>query len=338
MSKNEDRPVTVFLNAARLDFDHCLSFDRLSQITELTLHEKVDNLTSVQSILDHIPSDAEIIITKEMEIPSEAFQQFPSSVKLLCEAGTGYNNLPIQEARSRNVDVCNVPSYSTEAVAQLAITYIMNFSCSMISQQRMLEKGDQSNFRGPFTLQLNELGGKVLGLVGGSGAIGSKVAEIGLALGMKVVISSRKESLPSDHPLFGNKDVNIVASVEELMPMSDYVSIHCPLNASTKQSIDGKIIRLMKPSAFIINTARGGIIHEKELIKCLKEGVIAGAGLDVQDGEPPTEESELWKLHNCVLTPHIGWRRKETRQRLIDMTIDNIEAYIKGDPTNVVNK
>ena len=336
--KEQRRPVTVFLNAARLDFDQTLSFERLSEVTDLTLNATIDNLTSVSSILSHIKPDTEIIITKEMEIPAEAFQQFPPSVKLLCEAGTGYNNLPIKETRARNVHVCNVPTYSTDAVAHLAITYIMNFSCSMVSQQIMLHQNNRANFKGPFTLPLTELGGKTVGLIGGSGEIGSKVADIALALGMNVIISSRKGMLPSSHRHSNNERVCVVSEVDELMSMSDYVSIHCPLNESTKQSIDGAKIRRMKPGAYLINTARGGIIHEKELIQCLQENVIAGAGLDVTDGEPPSEDSELWKLDNCVLTPHIGWRRKETRQRLVDMTIDNIEAYIRGEPCNVVNK
>ena len=337
--EQQRRPKTVFLNAARLDFDHTLSFERLAKVTDLTLYDKVDNLTTVSSILEHIPTNTEIIITKEMEIPMEAFHEFPSSVKLLCEAGTGYNNLPVDEARKKNVLVCNVPTYSTESVAHLAITYMMNFSCSMFGQQRLLEKSnDRINFKGPFTLPLHELGGKTLGLIGGSGEIGSKVADIALALGMNIVISSRKGSLPSDHRHYHNNRVRVVTKLEDLMPLSDYVSIHCPLNEETKKSIDGRLIRLMKSNAYLINTARGGIINEIELIECLKENVIAGAGLDVTDGEPPSDDSELWTLDNCILTPHIGWRRQETRQRLLDMTIDNIENYIEGNPSNVVNK
>lgn len=272
-----------------------------------------------------------------MEIPAEAFSQFPDSVKLLCEAGTGFNNLPIKEAKDRGVRVCNVPTYSTDSVAHLAITYMMNFSCSMVAQQRMLFHDNRDNFTGPFTLPMSEIGGKVLGLIGGSGAIGSKVADIALALGMTVIISSRQGVLPSEHRHANNPCVRVVKELEELMSLSDYVSIHCPLNDTTRQSINSKMIRLMKPSAFIINTARGGIIHEQHLIECLKEHVIAGAGLDVTDGEPPSQTSELWNLDNCILTPHIGWRRKQTRQRLADMVTDNIEAYIGGNAINVVN-
>lgn len=331
------RPNTVFLNSARLNYDHGLSFERLSEMTNLTLID-VDILHSSSDILSHIPPDTEIVITKEMEISKETFSQFPDSVQLLCEAGTGYNNLPTTCAKSRGVEVCNVPTYSTDSVAQLAITFMLNHSCSMREQHRMLDqKNDRSNFTGPFTLPLQELSGKVLGLVGGSGAIGSRVADIALALNMNVVIQSRSSTLPSTHHLAQQNDrVRLVTSLEDLMAVSDYVSIHCPLNDSTYRCIDGKMIRKMKPTAYLINTARGSILHEEELTQCLKERVICGAALDVVEDEPLSQDSELWTLDNCVLTPHIGWRRKETRQRLVDTTADNIQSYIDGNSINVV--
>eukprot|EP00549_Striatella_unipunctata_P012626 CAMPEP_0118708584 /NCGR_PEP_ID=MMETSP0800-20121206/21994_1 /TAXON_ID=210618 ORGANISM="Striatella unipunctata, Strain CCMP2910" /NCGR_SAMPLE_ID=MMETSP0800 /ASSEMBLY_ACC=CAM_ASM_000638 /LENGTH=213 /DNA_ID=CAMNT_0006611845 /DNA_START=178 /DNA_END=819 /DNA_ORIENTATION=- len=213
----------------------------------------------------------------------------------------------------------------------------------MIRQQIMLHEDNRANFTGPFTLPLGEVNGKTVGLIGGSGLIGSKVADVALSLGMDVIISSRSGSLPSSHRHANNSRVKVVENVEILLRESDYVSVHCPLNDETRGSIGRSMIEQMKPTAYFINCARGAICNEPELIECLKENVIAGAGLDVTVGEPPEMDSELWTLPNVILTPHIGWRRIETRQRLVDMTADNIEAYIAStvDPSakmiNVVN-
>jgi glycerate dehydrogenase len=333
------RPVTVFLNAARLDYDKKLDFSRLASLCDLRLYPK-DKVKDPQEMLEQVQG-AEIVITKEMEVPEGVFRQFPDTVKLLCEAGTGYNNLPIKAARERGVMVCNVPTYSTDAVAHMAITYLMNLSVSMFDQQRMLLEGDRSNFTGPFTLPLIELNDKTIGLIGGGGLIGSKVADICLALGMNVIISSRAGKLPDWHRHAKNDRITVVKDLEPLLTQSDFVSIHCPLNNETRGSFGRKELEMMKPTAFLINTSRGAICNEPELIQGLKEGLIAGAGLDVTTTEPPPMDSEIWNLPNCWLSPHTGWRRIETRQRLVDMTADSIEAYCnaetEADMINVVN-
>lgn len=329
------RPSAIFLNSSRLNYDEALDFSRLSRVTELTLNQ-VDALTTADEIAEKvISSNAEIVITKEMEVPLAALEKFPPSVKLMCEAGTGYNNIPIAQARSRGIDVANIPTYSTEGVAHMVITYIMNFSAAIFQQAKMLHEGNRENFQ-VFQHPIYEINGKKLGLIGGSGTIGTAVADVALPLGMDVLISSRSGRLPSGHKYENNPRVKVVP-LDELLSTSDFVSINCPLNGETRHSIGSQEIRLMKPTAFLINTARGAIINEAELIQCMKDGVIAGAGLDVQEVEPPNSESDLWKLDNVFLTPHIGWRRLETRQRLVDMTTDNIEAYIKGQKKNVVN-
>jgi len=333
------RPKAVFLNAGRLDYDKKLDWTRVQALCDLNLHPS-DAVRDKQEMLDLVKG-VDIVMTKEMQVPAEFFAEFPDSVKLLCEAGTGFNNLPVREARARNVPVCNVPTYSTEAVAHMAITYIMNLSVSMFDQQRMLCENDRSNFTGPFTLPLNEINGKTLGLVGGAGRIGSKVADIGLALGMKIIISSRRGKLPDDHRLKGHPDVQCTDNVDELLRESDYVSLHTPLNDETRGTFGRAQIEQMKPTAFLINTSRGAVCREDELIECLQEGVIAGAGLDVTTTEPPSPDSKLWGLKNCWLSPHTGWRRIETRQRLLDMVADNIAAFLdaknESECINVVN-
>ena len=253
------RPVALFLNAARLDYDNKLDFSPIHALCDFRRHDTDyvrDPNKMVALVQEH---QAEIVITKEMHVPVEAFDKFPSSVKLLCEAGTGFNNIPVKAARQRHVPVCNCPTYSTDAVAHMAITYLMNFSVSMFDQQKMLWENNRANFTGPFTLPLSEINGKTLGLIGGAGKIGSRVADIGLALGMRIIISSRSKRLPATYHLANNPRVTVVSNdnMDVLLAESDYVSLHTPLNDQTRGSFGRAQISKMKPTAFLINTSRG---------------------------------------------------------------------------------
>ncbi len=315
---------TVFLNAARLDFDGRLDFSPLSGLTRFTSY--------ADSTDDEIPARVEghsIVITKELPLGKELIHCFPASVRLICEAGTGYNNIDIAAARSRGISVCNVPSYSTDAVAQLAITFMLNLSASLVQQQAMLRRDNLDNFFKGLQLPHVELNGKTLGVVG-FGEIGRRVIAIARTLGMKIVVHSRTPR-PELAP-----DLRFV-SLEELLATSDFVSLHCPLTDATRHMINAERLEMMKPTAFIINTSRGPLIHEPALIQALTRGSIAGAGLDVQEQEPPPRENPLYTLENVILTPHIGWKRLETRQRLIGLTAANIAAFIAGTPLNLVN-
>lgn len=315
---------TVFLNAARLDFDGRLDFSPLSGLTRFTSY--------ADSTDDEIPARVEghsIVITKELPLGKELIHCFPASVRLICEAGTGYNNIDIAAARSRGIGVCNVPSYSTDAVAQLAITFMLNLSASLVQQQTMLRRDNLDNFFKGLQLPHVELNGKTLGVVG-FGEIGRRVIAIARTLGMKIVVHSRTPR-PELAP-----DLRFV-SLEELLATSDFVSLHCPLTDATRHMINAERLEMMKPTAFIINTSRGPLIHEPALIQALTRGSIAGAGLDVQEQEPPPRENPLYTLENVILTPHIGWKRLETRQRLIGLTAANIAAFIAGTPLNLVN-
>ena len=316
---------TVLLNAAKLDFDNKLDFSPLSRLTTVTKYDASSN----EEILERV-KDQNIIITKEMPVGRELISQFPPSVKLICEAGTGYNNIDIVAAREKNIAVCNVPSYSTEAVAQLVITFMLNLSSSLIQQQIMLHEKNFDNFTKHLQVPHFELQNKTLGLIGGTGAIGQNVIKIALTLGMNILIYNRTPK-PCDDP-----KVQFVA-LDELLRQSDFVTIHCPLTADTKHLINKDKLKLMKSTAFIINTARGAIIQESHLIEALRQGEIAGAALDVQDPEPPDLDNPLFSMDNVIMTPHIGWRRFESRQRLIELMVVNIEAFIQGKPINVVN-
>lgn len=315
----------LFLNADKLDFDKKLDFSSLSQWAMVTKYGASSN----EEILQRVQGQ-EIIITKELPLGRDLISQFPPCVKLICEAGTGYNNIDIIAAREKNIAVCNVPSYSTEAVAQLVITFILNLSSSLIQQQIMLAQQNFDNFTKHLQVPHFELQNKTLGVIGGTGAIGQQVIKIGLTLGMNILVYNRTPK-PCDDP-----KVTFV-TLEELLQQSDFITIHCPLNEGTKHLINKDRLRMMKSTAFIINTARGGIIKEIDFIEALQQGTIAGAALDVQDPEPPELDNPLFSMSNVILTPHIGWRRLESRQRLIGLMKDNVEAYIQGKLINLVN-
>lgn len=313
----------VFLNSGRIDFDNKLDFSYLDKLAYVTKYESSSN----EEILERVKNQ-NIIITKELPIGRALIEQFPSSVKLICEAGTGYNNIDIEAAKEKSISVCNVPGYSTEAVAQLVITFVLNLSSSLAVQQRMLEKKSFDNFTRFLQVSHFEIQNKTLGVIG-AGAIGQKVMEVAKVLGMNILVYNRTPKK------FTDSSIKFV-SLEELLKESDFVTLHCPLTAETRHLIDKSKIALMKPSAFIINTSRGAIIKEIDLIDALKNNQIAGAALDVQDPEPPRLDNPLFEMTNVILTPHIGWKCLESRQRLINLLAKNVEGFLQGTPINIV--
>ncbi|BBB89910.1 MAG TPA: NAD(P)-dependent oxidoreductase [Methylomusa anaerophila] len=316
---------TVILNAAKLDFDHKLDFSPLTKLTSVAKYD----VSSSDEIIARV-KDQNVIITKELPVGRNLISQFPASVKLICEAGTGYNNIDIAAAGEKNIAVCNVPGYSTEAVAQLAIAFILDLSSALARQQVMIKRQNFNNFTQFLQVPHGELQNKTLGVIG-AGAIGQQVMKIALALGMNILVYSRT---PKTWP---QPDIH-AAGLEELLQKSDFVTIHCPLTAGTKHLINKDRLKLMKSSAFIINTSRGAIIKETDLIEALQNKQLAGAALDVQDPEPPEPDNPLFAMDNVILTPHIGWKCLESRQRLIQLLAANIEAFMQGKPVNIVNQ
>ena len=316
---------TVFLNATKLDFDQKLDFSSVQALTELTNYDDTSN----EQILERVQGQT-VVITKEMTVGKDVISRFPDSVKLICEAGTGYNNIDIIAAREKGISVCNIPSYSTVAVAQLAMTFVLNLSASLPQQQSMLERKDFSNFTKFLQVPHFEVAGKTLGVIG-AGAIGRESIKIGVALGMNVLVY---DPFPKEWTEGNVKN----ASLEDVLRQSDFITLHCPLMDSTRQIINKERIALMKPTAYIVNTSRGALIKEDDLVEALQQGRLAGAALDVQDPEPPALDNPLFAMDNVIMTPHIGWRRYESRQRLVDLVAENIKAFIDGKAFNVVNK
>lgn len=311
----------VVFNSARMNYDGKLDMSILAN--EVVVYDA----TEPEQILERV-GDADILVTKEMPVSAEIIGKLPDCVKLICEAGTGYNNLDIAAAKAKGITVCNVPAYSTERVAHTAIMFILNLSSSMQVQQAMLTRGDHSNFTKYMQVNHVEVNGKTLGIVG-AGNIGREVIKIAQVMGMKILAYTRT-------PREDEENLRYVP-LETLLKESDYISLHCPLTPQTRHIIDEKAISMMKPTAFIVNTSRGALIDEKALIEALKVGKIAGAALDVQETEPPSPDNPLYDMPNVILTPHMGWKGLETRQRLISIAAENIKSFLAGKPKNVVS-
>ncbi|MBR2801853.1 MAG: D-2-hydroxyacid dehydrogenase [Erysipelotrichaceae bacterium] len=312
---------TVVLYGAKMNYDQLLDFSCLSE--EVTVYDDAD-----ETKLQERVKDCDILITKENPVTREMINAFPERLKLIVEAGTGYNNIDTAAAREKGITVCNVPAYSSEGVREMTVMFLLMLSSSMHSQVTMLERGDKSNFSRCLSVPHNEVYEKTLGVIG-EGRIGKLVIDTALHLGMKVLVYTRT-------PKEDTENVKHV-SLEELLKESDYVSLHCPLTPATKYLINKDTLALMKPTAFLINTSRGPLIDEKALIEVLKERRIAGAALDVQEEEPLAEDSPLFELDNVILTPHIGWKGVDTRRRMVSILKEDIEAYRKGAAINVVN-
>ena len=311
----------VVVNASKMNYDHLLDFSVLSNDVQV-----YDDSTN-EEVIERIQG-ARVVVTKELPVGADLLSQFPDSVKLIVEAGTGYNNIDLDAARAKGITVCNIPAYSTERVAHTVIMMLLNFSSTMQQQIGMLAKGDRSNFTKYLQVSHTEVNGKTLGVVG-AGHIGMEVIKVAKALGMNILVHTRTPKADGDGIRY--------VSLDELLEHSDYITLHCPLNEQTKHMINKDTIAKMKSSAVIINTGRGALINEADLCEALAAKRIAGAGLDVQEVEPPVENSPLYTLDNVIITPHMGWKGLETRQRLVGIIRDNVQAFLKGEPINVVS-
>ena len=311
----------VVVNAGKMNYDHALDFSVLSSDVQV-----YDNSTN-EELIERIQG-ARVVVTKELPVNAELLSQFPDTVKLIVEAGTGYNNIDLNAAKERGITVCNIPAYSTERVAHTVIMMILNFASTMQQQIGMLAKGDRSNFTKYLQVSHTEVNGKTLGVVG-AGHIGMEVIKVAKALGMNILIHTRTPKADGDGVRY--------VSLDELLANSDYITLHCPLNEQTKYMINKETIAKMKPSAVIVNTGRGPLINEADLCEALATKRIAGAGLDVQEVEPPAADSPLYTLDSVIITPHMGWKGLETRQRLVGIIRDNVQAFFKGEPINVVS-
>lgn len=273
-------------------------------------------------------ADREALIVNKVEVDEALLAACPE-LKYVGTFATGYNVVNIEACRRRGITVCNAPDYSTHSVSQHVFALLLNFYGQISKYASSVAAGDwiRSETFCYFPYPTYELYGKTFGVFG-YGNIGKSVAKIAEAFGANVVISTRTP--PKDCPYK-------VVDFEELLKVSDILSLHCPLTEKTANLIDAKALSLMKESAVLINTARGGLVDETALADALNAGKIAGACLDTVAVEPMRADNPLYGAKNCVITPHVGWVPRETRKRLLGIVAGNLKAYIEGKPINVVS-
>lgn len=301
-----------------------LSWQTIEQYGEVVVYDRTE-----EKEIEQRAKDAEIVLTNKTLLKKETLSKL-TNLKYIGVLATGYNIVDVQAAYEQGIIVTNVPSYSTDSVAQLVFAYILTFCHRVEMHTQSVRAGQWSNSR-DFSYTLSpqvELKGKTIGIIG-YGSIGKRVAEIAKVFGMNVLIG---KSLRSN-------DENDVGRVpwEHIFRESDYITLHTPLTTDTKELINHKNISLMKRTAYLINTGRGGLVNEQDLADALNQGKIAGAAVDVLSTEPPSPTNPLLTARNCIITPHIAWSTYEARKRLMQIAADNIKAFIEGNPIHVVS-
>lgn len=302
-----------------------LSWGSLKEMGEVTVYER----TRCEEIAGRA-ADADIVLTNKVVMDREMMALLPR-LKYIGVLATGYNVVDIEAARERDIIVTNVPAYSTESVAQTVFAHLLTVTnrTEHYAQQNRLGRWAENRDFCYWDTELTELAGKTMGIVG-LGHIGRRVAEIALAFGMQVkaMTSKKAEELPAGIQK---------AELQSLLASADVVSLHCPLTEGTRHLIHRETLRLMKPSAILINTGRGPLVDDEALAKALNEGRLRAYCADVVTEEPPKADHPLLHAPNAFITPHIAWATVEARKRLLQTAIGNVEAFVNGHPVNVVS-
>jgi glycerate dehydrogenase len=300
-----------------------LTWDGLRSLGKLELHDR----TAPGDIAAR-SEGAQVLLTNKTPLRSETLETLPD-LRFIGVLATGYDVVDVKAAARRGIPVSNVPTYGTHSVAQFAFALLLEL-CHRVQRHSddatsggWQRQADWSYHLSP----LVELQGKTMGLIG-IGRIGRQTGVIARAFGMNVIAA---DPMVKDEP--GIESV----ALDELLRRADVISLHCPLTPETQGIINADRLAMMKPSAFLLNTARGPLVEEQALAGALNSGGIAGAGIDVLPVEPPRSESPLFKAKNCIVTPHIAWATKEARARLMDIAVGNVRAFLSGKPVNVVN-
>ena len=305
-----------------------LSWDALGALGELTVYDRT-SLTDPQEAIDRI-GNADIAVTNKTPLPRAVIEACPN-LKFIALLATGYNVVDIEAAAEKGIPVSNVPAYGTDAVSQFSIALLLEIChhighhAQTVREGRWAESKDFCYWDYP----LIELAGKTIGIIV-FGRIGQAEARIARALNMHVLACD-------PYPTEAGKALAEYLPLEELLTRSDVVSLHCNLTKENTGLINRETISMMKEGAILINTARGQLINEKDLADALNSGRLAGAAMDVVSTEPIRPDNPLLTAKNCVITPHIAWASKESRQRIMDCIVNNVCAFQKGSPQNVVN-
>ena len=322
MSRSQLR--IVFLDAATFGD---VSLDRFTAQWDCSVRA----LTKPTEVLQRIEGSPVVITNKVVLDRSILDSPEAADLKLIAVAATGTDNVDLEAARNRGIRVCNVPGYAAQSVAQFTIALILELATRVGGYGQIVRQGawEKSPMYTRIDFSTVELSGKKLGIVG-YGNIGRRVAEMARGLGMEVLISERPGSAG---PLSAGR-----RALDDVLASSDFVSLHCPLTPNTKNIIDGRALGLMKPTAFLINTARGALLDEAALIRALREKRLAGAALDVISREPPPADHPIIRaakeLDNLLVTPHCAWSTREARERLMNEVLENIVAFTEGKDRN----
>lgn len=302
-----------------------LTWDALKALGPCEVHDR----TGPTQVVDRA-SGAQIVLTNKTVVARATIAQLPR-LKYIGILATGYNVVDIDAARQRGICVTNIPSYGTPSVAQMVFAHLLHFTQHVGEHSQSVVNGDWS--RSPdfcyWNYPLVELAGLTMGILG-LGRIGRQTAKLALAFGMRVIYFdvTPQPAVP----------VEVVAvDLDTLFRESDVVSLHCPLTQDNEGLVNQQRLEIMKPTAFLINTSRGPLIDEPSLADALNRGRIAGAGLDVLCEEPPRLDNPLLRAKNCTITPHIAWATRAARQRLMDIAVSNVQAFIQGNPQNVAS-
>jgi len=309
-----------------------LSWKALEQLCETKVYDRTAVTAAGTKLIIERIGDAEVVYTNKTPLNAEVFAAAPK-LKFVGVLATGYNIVDTAAAKQKGVVVCNIPTYGTTAVAQMAIALLLEVCHHAGAHDAAVKKGDWTNNADWcfWNYPLIELAGKTMGVIG-FGRIGQNTARIAQALGMNILAYDefKIKELESDTLRY--------AELDELYAKSDVISLHVPLFDSTKGMINKSSIAKMKDGVIIINTSRGPLVVEQDLTDALNSGKVAAAGLDVVSSEPIHADNPLLKAKNCIITPHIAWAPKESRQRLMDIAVDNLRQFLTGKPVNVVNK
>ena len=304
-----------------------LCWSGMEQLGEVTVYDR----TPAELIVERI-GDAEVIYTNKTPVSRSTLEACPA-IKYIGVLATGYNVVDVEAAKEKGVLVSNIPSYGTEAVAQFTIALLLELCHHIGDHSQCVMQGDWTRSEDFcfWNYPLTELAGKTMGIIG-FGRIGQATAKIAQALGMNILACSRSK----DNGL--ESETCRYADLDELLMNSDVISLHCPLLPETQGIINKDNIAKMKDNVMILNSSRGSLIVEEDLMEALNSGKAGGAAVDVVSVEPMKADNPLLKAKNCIITPHIAWAPKETRQRLMAIAVNNLKSYIEGQPENVVNK
>jgi len=305
-----------------------LSWESLKSLGDVTIHDRTSYVES--DVIRQRIGDAEVVVTNKTPISEKTIEEC-RNIGLIAVLATGYNVIDCKAASRRGIPVVNVPTYGTASVSQFSIALLLEV-CHHIGHHS--ESVHQGNWSGNkdwcyWDYPLIELEGKTIGIIG-FGRIGQAEGRIAKALGMNVLACD-------PHPNDSGRSIATYVEMDELFSRADVISLHCNLTPENTGLIGKANIQKMKDGVIIINNARGQLVNEQDLADALNSGKVAAAGLDVVSTEPIREDNPLLKARNCIITPHISWAPKESRQRIMDCTVANIKAYMDGSPVNVVN-